>query len=1109
MAGGTMLKARATAIALTGALTVFAFLPMAHSAAAGSGLVSDEFNGSSLDSAHWTVQNPVGDGSVSETGGELHLTVPSGHQHDLWPGSEGAVRVLQPVSNGNFEVETKFDSMGTGQYQDQGIVVQQNTSTLLRFDVYSQGSGVTVFAASINGTTPTTKISEMVDNATQPFWLRVKRTGSTWLFSYSKNGTSWAAAGTFNDPITVNQVGLYVGNSGAAPLGWTSNVDYFRSIVSTPINIAGDQFNAASLNTGIWHFVDPAGDSDVTMNGSHALITAPDGSDTITHDPNTVGDGSPRLMQSVTNGDFSFDAKFDSEVTQQFQEQGVIVQQDATHYLHAELIRLEYGTALRVYDVDGGTITPIAAPDPPNFTDTSINVYNRPSITLRLTRTGDGWALGYSYDGTHWTAATAFIQPMTVTEVGVFGGNQGNTGPQFTASIDSVLNTAVSTAKPAINVWYGANQTFGAKGVPQKWVNIVGDVSDPVGLASLTYSINGGMSHGLSLGENDVRLVAPGEFNAEIDNASLRTGVNSVIFTAIDNDGNQQTSLVHVTKVVGKIWPLPYSINWSQSGGLVNNVAQVADGNWAVQGNTARNLDIGYDRLITIGQASAWGEYEVTAQATIHSLDPGGSVMGIITGFQGATSDLHGMETPDQPRIGHPFPAGFFYGNDPGQPTQATLYTNTDAHPEEVLTSDPGTHLNLGVTYTFKARVTDNSIGGSLLQFKIWQTGTPEPTNWLLEHDAERSRGSVVLAVHRADVSFGAVNIVGFGPADAPTIGTATPGVASAAVAFAGSWNSGGHVVTAFTATCVSSNGGVARSASASASPIHVAGLTNGRSYRCAVTAWNGIGTSVASGPTMAFTPTAVVVTGSGSGSGYWMLDNTGRVYPFGSAQNFGSAGGGAVAIAARKDGKGYWTTDAFGTVHGFGAAHADAGRPALRAGELVATISATPSGGGYWLFTNQGRALAHGDARFFGDMSNVHLNGPIVSSVATPTGHGYYMVGSDGGVFSFGDAAFHGSTGNIHLNRPVVGLSPTPDNKGYWLVASDGGVFAFTAPFRGSLGAVHLNQPVNGIISFGNGYLMVASDGGVFDFSNKAFVGSLGGRPAGSASVVGIVAAP
>jgi hypothetical protein len=242
----------------------------------------------------------------------------------------------------------------------------------------------------------------------------------------------------------------------------------------------------------------------------------------------------------------------------------------------------------------------------------------------------------------------------------------------------------------------------------------------------------------------------------------------------------------------------------------------------------------------------------------------------------------------------------------------------------------------------------------------------------------------------------------------------------------------------------------------------------------------------------------------STSQSGYWMLGADGHVYAFGSATDFGSASDPAVALAARHDGAGYWVVDRLGNVHAFGSAAYHGGHPALLAGESVSTISATPSGNGYWLFTSLGRAFAFGDAHFFGDMRAVHLNGPIVASVATPTGRGYYMVGSDGGVFSFGDAHFHGSMGAAHLNQPIVGLSPTPDNRGYWLVASDGGVFAFGAPFRGSLGRVALNKPVNGLVAFGNGYLMVASDGGVFNFSNKRFVGSLGGKPI-PAPIVGI----
>ncbi len=1021
-----MLKVRATAIALTGAMVAFALLPMAHAAAAAGGSpVSDEFNAGTVPASPWVVQGAVGGSSASVSGGDLRMTVPSGSQHDLFPGSEGALRVVQPIANRNLAVEAKFDTIGSlaiglGNFQDEGIVVQQSASTFLRFDVYSDGSSTIVFSASANGASAIQEIKQTVTGLTAPILLRVQRVGSTWLYTYSDDsGSTWTTAGSFSSSISAAAVGVYVGDSGTSPVGWTAQVDYFHNIPTARVPVTSDAFNVFALNTGTWDFVNPAPAADATqsMDGTHALIAVPAGS---SHDPNaigaSVGDGAPRLMQSVTDGDFSFDAKFDNPVTQQFQEQGVIAEQDASNYVHAEIQQNYFKTNLVVQTVSGSTVTDITPLDAQNAP--ALELYNRPSITLRMTRTGDVWSVGYSYDGNHWTEAVAFVQPLTVAKVGVFAGNFGNTSsPAFTAHVDSFLDTLSSLALPVINVWYGTSQTFGAKGVPQTWVNILGDVSDQVGMASLTYSLNGGAAQGLSMGENDVRLVSPGEYNAEIAYSSLHTGANAVKLSAIDNDGNASTKTVTVTKVAGKVWPLPYTIDWSQSGGRVNNLAQVADGNWIVQGNTIRNTDVGYDRLVTIGQASTWAQYTATAQVTIHSMDVDGAAVGLIAGFTGATSNLNGVPNADQPRSGHPFPAAFLYDFAGGQPAQADIYANSAHHAETSLVHTSGLHLSANVTYTFKINVTDNTIGGSVFRFKVWRTGTAEPAAWLLQANGDRSRGSLVLAAHRADVSFGTVSVVNAGP--------------------------------------------------------------------------------VAPAPTPK------------SGSGYWMLDNTGRVYPFGSAQNFGSAAGGAVAIAARKDGKGYWTTDALGDVHGFGAAHADAGRPALRAGELVATISATPSGGGYWLFTNQGRALPHGDARFFGDMSNVHLNGPIVSSVATPTGHGYYMVGSDGGVFSFGDAKFHGSTGNIRLNRPVVGLSPTPDNKGYWLVASDGGVFAFTAPFRGSLGGTHLNQPVNGLISFGNGYLMVASDGGVFDFSNKAFAGSLAGRPAGSPTVVGIVAAP
>ena len=742
------------------------------------GVVSDAFSSPTLHS-RWTFVNPVGDVPPPVmTGTDVRFDLPAGVSHDQWTNNLKAVQLIQSVPNGDFEIEAKWNSALTKQYQFQGIIVRADANNFIRFDAVRTGSTTqNAFAASfVNGVA--TQRASVPTTITAPMFQRVGRVGNTWTYKISPNGTTWTTVATFTHTLNVSAVGAFAGNHHPTPSkvpALSASLDWFHN-TSNPLpddttvvsgQLENDDFSAG-FNDARWDFVDPRdGDATLQVVWGEAVISVPGGSG---HDHDAFHEWLtvPRLEQRIDDVDFETEVKFSSfpSLSTPNQMQGVLVRESDSRWARFDVTTSNDHLVVYSATWDGTSFVQRAR----KF------IKGGSSLLLRVRRVGDVWTYSYAYDDLHWTPVISYTFPMTVETVGPFIGNVPVTGqpfsttPPFTGRIDYVFNRALpptsedggayppTAIAPVIDVWYGDIQTFGAIGKPQQWVNIVGDVADFDGVTSLAYSLNGGAMQPLSMGETENRLAEPGDFNAEIDWALLNPGANSLLLRATDAMGNVTNRTVTIDNAyTGQAWPTTYSIDWSTAPSI-GAVAQIADGQWRIEGNSIRTVGTGYDRTIVVGD-NAWDRYEAVVDVTIHSMHPRDNGVGIVAGWRGATTDNYGVPNPQQPRIGHPFPGLGWYSKEIGRQQRLNIYRNFGGTWETRLAEHPTYQLTQGLTYTFKLRVEPIDATTAQYSLKVWEAGTSEPTHFQVTAASARQGGSIVLATHRMDVSFGGLTV--------------------------------------------------------------------------------------------------------------------------------------------------------------------------------------------------------------------------------------------------------------------------------------------------------------------------------------------------------------
>jgi regulation of enolase protein 1 (concanavalin A-like superfamily) len=191
-----------------------------------AGIVSDDFNGASLDTSLWTLVDPVGDSTLSFDGAHALLGVPAGVDHSVWRSGNKSARLMQPAADEDLGVEVKFDSQPSGVYAQQGLIIEQNDGNFLRFDFYSSAMGLNLFAGSFVNGAPTKRLNTRIAGGTT-LYMRVERQADVWALQYSYNGQAWTQAVSFTHVLNVSRVGVFVGNEGASPPAHTARIDHF------------------------------------------------------------------------------------------------------------------------------------------------------------------------------------------------------------------------------------------------------------------------------------------------------------------------------------------------------------------------------------------------------------------------------------------------------------------------------------------------------------------------------------------------------------------------------------------------------------------------------------------------------------------------------------------------------------------------------------------------------------------------------------------------------------------------------------------------------------------------------------------------------------------
>ncbi len=544
------------------------------------------------------------------------------------------------------------------------------------------------------------------------------------------------------------------------------------------------------------------------------------------------------------------------------------------------------------------SVTPIAPPVSSSFTVSTVpygSSANSIALNTHATNSPTGYAVGSATTAQGGSVSvTANTGAVTYTAPTGFRGNDSFT---FTATNNSGTSSPATVTVPVGNPIVAVTPTTLTAGTGSTAYSQV--LTASAGRAPYTFSTtlaSGSLPAGLSLASNGTISGTPtasGPFTFTVTGTDSSLGNGPFTFTS---------STISLTIAAPTISVAPTTLPTPTFGTAYSQTLTAGGGNGSYTfAVTAGSLPAGMSLSggVLSGTPTAAGSFSFTVEATdgngftgsktysgtVNAVVPGAPTIGSATAGNGdadvsftAPASTGGAAITNYTVTSNP---GGFTATGSASPltvmglTNGTAYTFTVTADNSVGTgtasagsnsvtpmgtqtitfANPGAQnfdasrtlsatasSGLPVTFTSSTTGVCTITGSGALTFI--STGT-------CTIDADRAASAAYLAAPTVSQSF-LVNAVVPG---APTIGSATAGDGEATVSFSAPASNGGATIIRYTVT--SNPGGF--TATGSASPITVAGLTNNTAYTFTVTADNSVGTGTASSASNSVTPVSAL----------------------------------------------------------------------------------------------------------------------------------------------------------------------------------------------------------------------------------------------------------